>query len=62
LGIIAGAWMFFQPVLVTWAQPDESVAGWYLLLTMAPALLLIYFGALAWTRIFQNDESRRNVQ
>lgn len=54
LGVIAGAWMLFQPVLVgaIEAQLDQSVAWWYLLVTMIPALLLIYFCVLAWKKVF----------
>jgi len=64
LGVIAGAWMLFQPVLMgaIGAQLGQSVAWWYLLLTMTLALLLIYFCVLAWKKVFHDDESRRNIQ
>lgn len=64
LGIIAGAWMFILPVLLIaiGVQLGQSTAWQYLLATMIPALLLICFCALAWRKVFQNDELRRNVQ
>jgi hypothetical protein len=54
LGVIAGAWMLFQPVLMGTieAQLGQSVAWWYLLVTMIPALSLIYFCVLAWKKVF----------
>jgi hypothetical protein len=58
LGVIAGAWMLFQPVLLSaiGAQLGQSVAWWYLLLTMIPALALIYFCVLAWKKVFQQEK------
>jgi len=51
--------MFFQPILTgaIGAQLGRSVAPGYLLLTMLPALLLIYFCVLAWKEVFHDDES-----
>ena len=57
LGIIAGAWMFILPVLLIaiGAQLGQSTAWQYLLATMIPALLLIYFCVLAWRKVFPQE-------
>jgi hypothetical protein len=57
LGIIAGAWMFILPVLLITigAQLGQSTAWQYLLATMIPALLLIYFCVLAWRKVFPQE-------
>jgi hypothetical protein len=57
LGIIAGAWMFILPVLLIaiGAQLDQITAWQYLLVTMIPALLLIYFCVLAWRKVFPQE-------
>ncbi len=54
LGIIGGSWMVFQPILLGTleAQLGQSVAWWNQMVTMIPALLLIYFCALAWKKVF----------
>jgi len=57
LGIIGGAWMLFQPILIgsLEAQLGQSVAWWNLMVTMLPALLLIYFCVLAWKNVFPQE-------
>ena len=57
LGIIAGAWMFILPVLLIaiGAQLGQSTAWQYLLATMVPALLLIYFCVVAWKKVFPQE-------
>jgi hypothetical protein len=50
LGIIAGAWMIFQPILVhiIMARPDINGIWWYPIFPWTQALLIIYFCRLAW--------------
>jgi len=57
LGIIGGAWMLFQPILIgsLEAQLGQSVAWGNLMVTMLPALLLIYFCVLAWKNVFPQE-------
>lgn len=64
LGIIAGTWMIFQPVMVgaIGVQLGQSVAWWQVLLKVTLALLLIYFCALAWKKVCHDDDLRENVQ
>jgi hypothetical protein len=58
LGIIASAWMIIRPIMERSlsATLDQSVAWWYLLVTMIPALSLFYYCVLAWNKVFQNNE------
>ena len=57
LGIIGGAWMLFQPILIgsLEAQLGQSITWWNLMVTMMPALLLIYFCVLAWKNVFPQE-------
>ena len=50
LGIIDGAWMIFQPILVhiIMARPDINGIWWYPIFPWIQALLIIYFCRLAW--------------
>ncbi len=50
LGIISGAWMIFQPILVhiIIAKPDINGIWWYPIFPWTQALLIIYFCRLAW--------------
>ena len=50
LGIIDGAWMIFQPILVhiIMARPDINGIWWYPIFPWAQSLLIIYFCRLAW--------------
>lgn len=52
LGIIAAAWMIFQPVLVhiIRAHPDQNGIWWYPVFPWTQALLIIYFCVLAWKK------------
>jgi len=50
LGMIDGAFMIFQPVLVhiILAHPDQNGTWWYPIFPGTQAILLIYFCRLAW--------------
>ena len=50
LGIIDGAWMIFQPILVhvIMAKPDINGIWWYPIFPWIQAMLIIYFCCLAW--------------
>ena len=50
LGIIDGAWMIFQPILVhiIMARPDINGIWWYPIFPWIQALLIIYFCRVAW--------------
>lgn len=50
LGIIDGAWMIFQPILVhvIMARPDINGIWWYPIFPWTQGLLIIYFCCLAW--------------
>ena len=50
LGIIDGAWMIFQPILVhiIMARPDINGIWWYPIFPWTQAVLLIYFCRIAW--------------
>ena len=50
LGIIDGAFMIFQPVLVhiIQAHPDQNGIWWYPIFPWMQAILIIYFCRLAW--------------
>ena len=50
LGIIDGAFMLFQPVLVhiILAHPDQNGIWWYPVFPWIQAILIIYFCCLAW--------------
>ncbi|MBW1644589.1 MAG: hypothetical protein JRJ76_17335 [Deltaproteobacteria bacterium] len=50
LGIIDGAFMIFQPVLVhiILAHPDQNGIWWYPIFPWIQAILIIYFCRLAW--------------
>ena len=50
LGIIDGAFMIFQPVLVhiIQAHPDQNGIWWYPIFPWIQAILIIYFCLLAW--------------
>ncbi|MCK5097836.1 MAG: hypothetical protein KAR45_07010 [Desulfobacteraceae bacterium] len=50
LGIIDGAFMIFQPVLVhiILAHPDQNGIWWYPIFPWTQAVLIIYFCCLAW--------------
>jgi hypothetical protein len=50
LGIIDGAWMIFQPILVhvIMATPDINGIWWYPIFPWTQAILIIYFCLLAW--------------
>jgi hypothetical protein len=50
LGIIDGAWMIFQPILVhiIMAKPDINGIWWYPIFPWTQAILIIYFCRLAW--------------
>lgn len=50
LGLIEGAFMIFQPVLVhvILAKPDINGIWWYPIFPWIQALLIIYFCRLAW--------------
>jgi len=53
IGIIDGAWMIFQPILVhiIMAKPDINGIWWYPLFPWTQALLIIYFCRLAWKNL-----------
>lgn len=50
LGMIDGAFMIFQPILVhiILAHPDQNGIWWYPIFPWTQALLIIYFCRLAW--------------
>jgi len=50
LGIINGAWMIFQPILVhiIMARPDINGIWWYPIFPWIQAVLIIYFCLVAW--------------
>jgi len=50
LGMIDGAFMVFQPVLVhiILAHPDQNGIWWYPIFPWTQAILIIYFCRLAW--------------
>jgi hypothetical protein len=52
-GLVDGAWMLFQPVLVhiIWAEPDINGIWWYPVFPWVQAILLLYFCSLAWKRV-----------
>jgi hypothetical protein len=52
LGIIDGAWMIFQPILVhiIMAKPDINGIWWYPVFPWIQAFLIIYFCILAWKK------------
>lgn len=56
LGIIDGAWMIFQPILVhiIMAKPDINGVWWYPIFPWIQAILIIYFCCLAWKNWEQN--------
>jgi hypothetical protein len=50
LGVIDGAFMIFQPILVhiILAHPDQNGIWWYPVFPWTQALLIIYFCRIAW--------------
>lgn len=50
LGMLDGAFMIFQPILVhiILAHPDQNGIWWYPVFPWIQAVLLIYFCCLAW--------------
>jgi len=50
LGMIDGAFMIFQPILVhiILAHPDQNGIWWYPIFPWTQAILLIYFCRTAW--------------
>lgn len=52
LGVICGAWMVFQPILVhiIMAKPDQNGIWWYPVFPWVQAILIIYFCVLAWKK------------
>ena len=50
LGIIDGAWMIFQPILVhiIMARPDINGIWWYPIFPWTQGVLIIYFCRVAW--------------
>ncbi|MCK4577223.1 MAG: hypothetical protein KAU50_00445 [Candidatus Marinimicrobia bacterium] len=52
LGMIDGAFMLFQPILVhiILAHPDQNGIWWYPIFPWTQALLIIYFCRLAWKK------------
>jgi hypothetical protein len=50
LGIIDGAWMIFQPILVhiIMARPDINGIWWYPIFPWTQAGLILYFCRAAW--------------
>jgi len=50
LGLIDGAWMIFQPILVhiIMARPDINDIWWYPIFPWTQAVLIIYFCRVAW--------------
>jgi hypothetical protein len=52
LGIVDGAFMIFQPILVHIIQghPDQNGIWWYPMFPWTQAILIIYFCILAWNR------------
>ena len=50
LGMIDGAFMIFQPILVhiILAHPDQNGIWWYPIFPWTQAILIIYFCRLAW--------------
>ena len=66
-GLIDGAWMLFQPILVhgILAKPDINCIWWYPVFPMTQAALIIYFCMLAWkqraqglTELFPTNSTR----
>jgi hypothetical protein len=53
LGLIDGAFMIFQPVLVhvILAKPDINSIWWYPIFPWTQAILIIYFCILAWKKL-----------
>lgn len=52
LGIIAGAWIVIQPVIVHLipGRPDINGIWWYPIFPVTQGLLIVYFSILAWRR------------
>jgi len=52
LGLIDGAFMIFQPILVhvILAKPDINGIWWYPIFPWTQAILIIYFCILAWKK------------
>jgi hypothetical protein len=50
LGIIDGAFMIFQPILVhiILSHPDQNGIWWYPIFPWTQAILMIYFCRIAW--------------
>ncbi|MCD4780644.1 MAG: hypothetical protein K8S27_08885 [Candidatus Omnitrophica bacterium] len=50
LGMIDGAFMIFQPILVhiILAHPDQNGIWWYPVFPWTQAILIIYFCCMAW--------------
>ncbi len=50
LGMIDGAFMIFQPILVhiILAHPDQNGIWWYPIFPWTQAILIIYFCRIAW--------------
>ena len=50
LGMIDGAFMIFQPILVhiIQAHPDQNGIWWYPIFPWMQAILILYFCRLAW--------------
>ena len=50
LGVVDGAFMIFQPILVhiILAHPDQNGIWWYPLFPWTQGILIIYFCRLAW--------------
>ncbi|MCD4811078.1 hypothetical protein K8R14_00520 [bacterium] len=55
LGLIAGVWMIFQPILVhiIMAHPDQNGIWWYPVFPWFQAILIIYFSSL----ILRNEKN-----
>jgi hypothetical protein len=53
LGLIDGAFMIFQPILVhvILAKPDINGIWWYPIFPWTQAILIIYFCILAWKKL-----------
>jgi hypothetical protein len=52
LGVVVGAVMIIQPVIVhvIWGLPDMNGIWWYPAFPWVQAILMIYFCSLAWKR------------
>ena len=50
LGMVDGAFMIFQPILVhiILAHPDQNGIWWYPVFPWTQAILIIYFCCMAW--------------